>query len=251
LIALLNSQLEGDSFYWPAGDQGVLLIHGFTATTAEVRPLGKFLHASGYTVSGLLLPGHGTSPTEANRYSWLDWADSVDQAHRQLQQNCQRVIIGGESMGALLSLFQASIAPEIERILVYAPALKLRSRLANPVAHLLAPFIAVKRKPASPHTPADELWQGYPVYPIKAMLQLFQLQKAVLARLPDIQQPLLIIQGRLDKTVDPGVPEQICSKVSSPIKEIHWLEKSGHCLILDGERQQAMEITLQFLNRNN
>jgi carboxylesterase len=245
-----NPELEGDSFYWPAGDQGILLIHGFTATTAEVRPLGKFLHESGYAVSGLLLPGHGTFPTEANCYSWHDWVKSVDQAYRQLQQNCKRVIIGGESMGALLALYQASISPEIERILVFAPALKLRSRLAPPLAHLLTHFLAVKQKPASPPTPADELWQGYTVYPLKAMLQLLQFQKAVVKRLPNIQQPLLIIQGCLDQTVDPGVPEQIRSSVSSTYIEIHWLEKSGHCVILDDERQQAMDITLQFLNRN-
>lgn len=242
-----NPQLEGSSFYWPAGDHGILLIHGFTATTAEVRPLGQFLHAAGYTVSGLLLPGHGTYPEDANRFSWLDWAMSVDHAYQHLRKKCDRVFLGGESMGGLLTLYQASITQNIERIVVYAPALKLRSQRAGVLARLLAPFMAVIQKPASPLTTADELWNGYTVYPLKAMVELLKMQRAVLKQLPRIHQPLLIIQGRLDQAVDTGVPEQIRSRVNSAHIEIHWLENSGHCVILDQERQQAMEITLKFL----
>ena len=47
-----NPHLEGEPFFWEAGPVGVLLIHGFTATTAEVRPLAKILQQDGYTVSG-------------------------------------------------------------------------------------------------------------------------------------------------------------------------------------------------------
>ena len=59
---LLNPELEGGSFFWKGGETGVLLLHGLTATTAEVRPLAKRLFNEGYTVSGILLPGHGSTP---------------------------------------------------------------------------------------------------------------------------------------------------------------------------------------------
>ena len=61
---ILNPHLEGDSFFWEGGEVGILLIHGFTATTAEVRPLAEFLHKNGYTVAGPLLPGHYTKPDD-------------------------------------------------------------------------------------------------------------------------------------------------------------------------------------------
>ena len=65
---ILNPELEGGSFFWKNGETGVLLLHGLTATTAEVRPLAKSLLKEGYTVSGILLPGpvsytHLTLPT--------------------------------------------------------------------------------------------------------------------------------------------------------------------------------------------
>ncbi len=53
-----NAQLDGDSFFWQGGATGILLIHGFTATTAQVRLLANFLQARNYTVAAPLLPGH-------------------------------------------------------------------------------------------------------------------------------------------------------------------------------------------------
>ena len=50
---LVNPELEGDAFFWKGGDKGILLIHGLTATTAEVRPLAKRFHDEGFTVSAV------------------------------------------------------------------------------------------------------------------------------------------------------------------------------------------------------
>jgi carboxylesterase len=67
--------------------------------------------------------------------------------------------------------------------------------------------------------------------------------------LPSIRRPVLIVQGRLDTTVHPDVPDMIASTVSSVIKEIHWMENSSHCVIIDQELDQVTEITLRFLTK--
>ena len=36
----INPHMDGSSFFFPGGPVGILLIHGFTATTVEVRALG-------------------------------------------------------------------------------------------------------------------------------------------------------------------------------------------------------------------
>ena len=78
---LLNPELEGDSFFWDGGEIGVLLLHGFTATTAEVRPLAKRFHDAGFTVSGVLLPGHGTTPQNLNETSRTEWLGASEKAY--------------------------------------------------------------------------------------------------------------------------------------------------------------------------
>src|SRR6185295_17551431 len=93
--ALHNPYLEGDTFFWPGGPIGVLLSHGWTATTAEVRLLAQRLHERGHTVSGPLLPGHGATPQEMNRCRWQDWVKAVTATYHHLAGQCERVFVGG------------------------------------------------------------------------------------------------------------------------------------------------------------
>src|SRR6516225_3515129 len=53
------------------GPVGVVLSHGFTATTRSMRPWAESLAAAGYTVRLPRLPGHGTTWQEGNRLAGL------------------------------------------------------------------------------------------------------------------------------------------------------------------------------------
>lgn len=243
-----NPHLDGEAFFWQGGPTGILLIHGFTATTTEVRLLGNYLHEHGYTVSGPLLPGHGTTPEEMNSCRWQEWVAAAEAAYRQLASRCERLIIGGESMGAVISLYLASEHPEATGILAYAPAILVPpSRMK--MARLLSHFVAFRKKPLGPPTAVDPRWKGYGVNPLHAVLQLDQLQRETRKRLRCIHQPLLVVQGRLDQTIDPHAGDIICREVSSELKEFVWLENSTHCVILDCEWDRAAALTLRFIKR--
>jgi len=243
---LRNPHLDGTPFYWEGGPLGVLLCHGLTATTAEVRLLAQVLHQRGYTVAAPLLPGHGTTPQDCNRHTWQDWYASVEQAYQQLTSHCQTVVVGGESAGALLILRLASLHPDVAAILCYAPALKLKlSRGKIFLLSLCVPFLtSIPKPPSTDNNP----WQGYSVNPLKAADQLRRLQKVIYPLLPQIHQPIIIIQGKLDPTVHSQSSQIIYDQISSSIKELHWLEHSTHCVILDKEREKAAELTLNFLS---
>ncbi len=242
---LKNPHLPGEPFFWQGGPTGVLLIHGFTATTAEVRPLAKRLHARGYSVSGPLLPGHGTTPADANHYTWKDWVTTAEDAYRELSARCERVYVGGESTGGLLALHLAIHHPEVGGVLAYAPALELTLTRGDRLkAYLAAPFIAAVPKGLSDD---DIPWQGYWDTPLRALIQLLRFQKHVKRRLHQLRRPLLIVQGELDERVPPHVPETIARMVQSSLIEIHWMERSSHVVILDRELDQVAELTLQFI----
>ena len=244
-----NPHLEGDTFFWEGGPVGVLLIHGYTATTAEVRLLGRFLHERGYTVSGPLLPGHGTTPQDMNRCRWQDWTGAVEQAYRQISTRCDRVFVGGESMGGLLALYAASEHPEVTGVLVYAPALRVQPGVIW-MARLLAPFVPITYKQRNPaDAVADERWKGYAANPVRAAVQLGNLQQEVRRCLPRIRQPLLIVQGRLDTAIDPRGAEMVYREAGSRVKELYWMEHSTHCIILDREWEHASALTLSFIER--
>jgi carboxylesterase len=242
-----NPHLKGGPFYWEADTMGILLVHGFTATTAEVRPLAEALYAQGFTVSGPVLPGHNTHPKDINNYTWQDWVSIVEKAYQELTNRCERVFVGGESTGGLLALYLAAQHPEISGVLTYAPALKLQIRSIDRIKlRLMAPFIPYLPKGGED----DDLpWKGYTVNPLKGIVQLLQLQKQVQSQLLLVRCPALIVQGKLDTTVDASVPQMIYDGVSSTIKEVHWMEKSSHCVAIDCEFKQVIDITLKFLKK--
>jgi carboxylesterase len=244
--ALHNPHLDGKPFFWKAGPVGVLLSHGYTATTAEVRLLAERLHDKGYTVAAPLLAGHGTNPADLNQVTWRDWVASAEESYAQLTAHCERVFVGGESMGGLVALHLASIHPEAAGVLLYAPAIQL----------MMSPLDKIKLQVGSlflPYTLRESLdtsdkWQGYhPELPLKGIVQLLKFQTAVRANLPQIRQPVLVFQGRKDLTVYPSAGDLILQGVSSRVKELHWMEKSSHAIILDCELDAVTELTLRFI----
>jgi carboxylesterase len=244
---LHNPHLEGDAFFWPGGPVGVFLSHGYTATAAEVRPLAEKLRAKGYTVTAPLLPGHGTQPRDLNRVRWQEWVEAGAAACQELFKHCERVFVGGESMGGVLALYLASQNPHLAGVLLYAPALRLNlSPLDKAKLYLGAPFLSeVGRNMLD----CSEYWQGYPGLPLKGALQLLRFAAATEAQLANIHQPVLVFQGRRDVTVAPEAGEVILNGVRSTLKEHHWMEKTSHAVLLDVERDQVNTLTMQFIEK--
>jgi len=112
--------------------------------------------------------------------------------------------------------------------------------------HLLAPFVP---SVAKGRLDVEERWQGYPVNPLKGVMQLLALQDALLARLHLIRQPVLVVQGRLDTTIDPRCGEIILAGVSSKFKQLHWYERSSHVVLIDDEIDAVIQDCVNFMEK--
>jgi len=237
-----HPELDGKTFFLNGNQIGVLLIHGFTATTVEVRMLADFFSKKGFTVSAPLLPGHGTTPEDLNKRKYGEWIKCVEDSYHLLMKTCTKVIIGGESMGAVLSLHLAESHPEINALLLYSPAIKITSLKYSKILRHLFPFIRKKDY--------DEImpWQGYTVYPLFAASELLQLQKLVIQKLHQVHQPMIVFHGAYDRTIDPDSSDLIISSVNSSIKTKYTMANSGHVILLDKEFLNTAELTWKFLN---
>src|SRR5438067_12275746 len=91
---------------------GALLVHGFTGTPEELRPLGEALAARGFPVHAVRLAGHGTDVAELARTRWTDWFASVEAGVARLRASTERLAVAGMSMGRLLALHPAAPRPE-------------------------------------------------------------------------------------------------------------------------------------------
>jgi pimeloyl-ACP methyl ester carboxylesterase len=98
-----------ESFFLPAsqpGGPGVLLLHGMSDSPYSLRTIGTLLHAQGFSVLGLRLPGHGTVPSGLVNVKWEDMAAAVKLAMQHLHQllDGKPVYIVGYSNGAALAV---------------------------------------------------------------------------------------------------------------------------------------------------
>jgi len=229
---------------------GVLLIHGFTGAPPEMRLLGEALAEAGLTVSAPRLPGHGTTPEDLNQRRWQEWVDEAEDAYRRLDERCDTVVVGGLSMGSLLTLELAARHPSIAGLMAYSPALRVATRLIW-LTPLIKHLVRAWPKPGSDLVdPAAEsrAW-CYDRRPVAASAELLALQRRVRGRLDRVGQPLLIVQSTGDATIHPDNGPVLQAGVASQDVELRWLHHSGHNILVDGEWPTVARWTLEFLGQ--
>lgn len=89
------AKLGAKPFFFKGGSEGVLLIHGYTGAPGEMRLLGEFLHSRGYTVLGVLLPGHCEQASVLAKKTFADWYDEVKRGFMRLKPFAAKFISPG------------------------------------------------------------------------------------------------------------------------------------------------------------
>ena len=110
---------------------GVLLLHGMSDSPYSLRHLGQRLQASGASVLGLRIPGHGTAPVGLTGVSWEDMAAAVQLAMQHLHATLgnKPIYIVGYSNGSALAVHYALSTlkepdlPEVSGLVLFSPAI--------------------------------------------------------------------------------------------------------------------------------
>lgn len=229
-------------FYYKGNNTGILLIHGFTGTPSEMRLLGEYLKERGYTVKGILLKGHGTTPEDMKKCSWRDWVDSAVEGYKVLKQECDEVFAVGLSMGGILSLYLARFYG-IKGVVSLSSPMKIYGRSAC-IAFIQRYFRSyILHKPEK-----DDLnIISYDKSPVKSIYELFRLIRYVKGNLRRINKPILIMQSYKDKTVEPVSANIIYNRIGSLDKSIVYLHESGHIITCDCEKERVFEEVNNFI----
>lgn len=236
---------------------GCLLIHGFTGTPEEMRPVGEALARQGFPVHAVRLAGHGTDVADLARTRWQDWAASVDAAAARLRETCPRLALVGMSMGALLALHLAAREPaRVEALVLCGTPLRLddwRVRAA-PVLQRIPPlarrYAMIPKEGDGPDVADPAARAASPSYratPLAGVVELLRLQGAVRRELGRVVQPVLALHGRHDHTVPLANLALLRRKLRTV--ETAILENSWHVVTIDHDREEVAQRTGAFLAR--
>ena len=248
--------LGAEPIYLPGNEIGIILIHGFTGAPSEMKYLAKYLNDLGYTVLVPRLFAHGTKVADMNRAHWEDWVASVEDSYYLLKNNCKKIVIAGLSMGGALSLYVSTYLDIDALIVMAAPYESIRTSSNQFIFPLLKvisifkPYNRYEPNPGSgwykPENAKENIsYIGYT--PLAAAYELDQLLQISKDELSKITAPTQLIFSKSDQTVPISTMQKIKNTVGDAIKSEVVLEKSGHVLPMDGEKEKVFESIRNFL----
>lgn len=266
------------------GPVGALLVHGFSGTPGELRPLSERLAAEGYSVEAPLLAGHGGGQDELGAVTWRDWVTSARAALDALHARCHTVVLVGFSMGGAITLYMAAgggrqarapgeanrdiagivtmsalthinspltmLLPIARRVMPYVYPLRLRGiDLSRPevIARLREYMPDLQVDPSSPAQIAA-LRRDVKVS-VGAVYQLNALLRYMRAALPRVAAPALLIQAAHDEQIPPSSIDAIYRQIGSRDKRMVRLEHSGHMLLAGPERDEVIARVTAFMGQ--
>ncbi|WP_277584324.1 alpha/beta hydrolase [Psychrobacillus antarcticus] len=236
------------AFTLEGGKRAVLLLHGFTGSTKDVKRLGQYLQKRGYTCHAPMYRGHGVTPEELLLTSPAEWWQDVIDGYNHLKNlGYEEIAVAGISLGGVFSLKVAEEFPVKAVVSMCAPIKRhntegLFDRLYN-YAKIYKSFEGKSKEEiiseleTLKNTKSDS-FDG--VHEITEMtrngLQL-------------INSPTLVLQGSLDDEIYQKSASYIHETVDTNEKEIIWYKESSHIITVGKEKEKVCEDVYEFLNQ--
>lgn len=232
-------------------DECVLLVHGFTATPWEMRPLAEYISAgeNSYPVYSILLPGHGTKMEDLGECLWEDWVCYAGEKLGLLAKEYKKVNIAGFSMGGNIALCLA-YEYNVNAVVCICTPVKLKNRLSSiaGIISLFREFVYWEK----PHFKQRKITSydgiGYEGMPVKSVVQVKKLTDETRKNLKNVKCPILVVQSPLDGTVHPKSPHIIFNGVKSRKKDLLFLEEPGHNVLGGPETDKINRAVMEFFN---
>ncbi len=239
-----------------------LLVHGLTDSPYSMHALARTLHARGFEVTVLRLPGHGTLPSMMMAMSANDWTAAVRLAARDVAARTppgQPFYIGGYSSGGTLALqyaldaLQDDALRRPDRVLLVSPAIAL-----TPVASLaeVIDLFSVVPLPILDKVHWQDVSSEFDPYkfnsfPVNASRQINRATRALQRSLADAESagrlarlpPLVAWQSVVDSTVGSrGVVDEVFARLRDPSHRLVMFDMNRSSALRGVARPAAREL---------
>ena len=234
-------------FFFKAGPRAVLLLHGFTGNSADVRMLGRFLEKNGYTSLAPHYAGHGVEPDKLVVTGPKDWWQDVESAYQQLiDEGYTEIAVVGLSLGGVFTLKVGYTFPVKGLVTMCAPMyMKTTDKMYSGVLKYAREYKSYYE--GKDEALIEEEMKEFQKQPMESLADLRELIADVRAHVDHVYAPLFVVQGTLDDVINTDSANVIYDQAESFKKDIKWYEKSGHVVTHDVEKEQLHEDILAFL----
>ncbi|MBS4200249.1 carboxylesterase [Bacillus sp. FJAT-49732] len=234
-------------FTFEAGKRAVLLLHGFTGNSADVRMLGRFLEKNGYTSHATQYKGHGVPPEQLVHTGPDDWWKDVMDGYQFLKEKgYEEIAVAGLSLGGVFSLKLGYTVPVKGIIPMCAPMyIKSEEVMYEGILDYAKEYKRFEGK--SEEQIAEEM-KHFQKTPMNTLKSLQDLIAGVRKNVDMTYAPLFVVQARNDNMINENSANIIYEEAESAHKDIKWYEHSGHVITLGPEKDMLHEDILHFLD---
>lgn len=261
---------DGRELFWQSWEPSgtvkgvVVIVHGLHEHSARYEWVAGQLNAAGYAAFALDHAGHGRSGgARGQLYRWSQVLDGVGSLVRKAREAHPDVplFVLGHSMGGLISLsYVLRDKPQLNGLIVSAPALvqsvagpalvfagKIISRVAPNlgVVALDSNFVSRDLAIVEYHRTNPLMITGN--VRARTAAEVIRAGEQVIANLPSLRMPLLVLTGTADKIVDPAGAQIAYDKASSPDKTLKTYEGLYHEILNEPEKDVVMNDVLNWL----
>lgn len=202
----------------------VLYVHGFSATSEEIRPVPDRLAAAlGANLVYTRLRGHGRDGAALAEARVADWMADMAEALAAARAVGERVVVVATSTGATLAT-AAALDPELSQgmaaLVMISPNYGLNApaaRLLNwPAARFWLPLLVGSERRIIPRTPEQaRYWTTR--YPVVALLPMAALvQRVARLEVEDARVPALFRLSEADRVVRADAARRIAARWGAP-----------------------------------
>lgn len=229
---------------------GVMLVHGFTGSPMDMRPLAKLLHERGADCHAIGLPGHGQDIANLQSMTATIWHNAVSAAWQDHTRRYTRTILIGYSMGGSAAIqIAASQAPDM--MVLLAPFVRINDRRATflPVAKHLMKDIKMLEK-LDFENPVVRQWMETTLpglqFDVPEIQRQLREESAVTANVINevrkfgvaarrsaskVTCPVVVLQGHQDVVVNPRDTRNLCDRF--PSMQAYHEMPADHLMSLD------------------
>lgn len=211
---------------------GVLIIHGFAGMRSELAPLKEHLEKRGFIVSMPLLAGHESTRKELAKSNYNEWIKSAEDAAKELETKCGKLIVIGFSMGGLIGVNLCRHRNVEKIVLINTPVYYWD--IVRMLKNLNSDFKTYSKKYFTASTNK----------PLRALLSFQKLLNKTKPLFSGVCCPALIMQTLNDDTVNPKSADYIFQNIKSK-KVLKKYNTGGH---LPFETDTANHICLEIEN---
>lgn len=257
---------------WPmpkgagAAKASVLIVHGFGEHGGRYAHVARALGARGYDVWAVDLRGHGRSEgPRAYVTSFDEFVGDVAAAMAHVKKNAEgrKVFLVAHSLGGCIStLFVLKRHPDIAGLALSGPALALGEDFSpakikvGTLLGKLAPRLPIEKLSASSVSRDPEVVRAYENDPLVYRgwvrtgfgLAFIEAADEVARRGPELEVPLLILQGAEDKLVNKSGGKALYEKARSKDKRLEIFPALYHEVFNEPEKERVIGILGEWLD---